>query len=48
VAECRRCLDALQDIGQILTVESIISRPPLRPADREYYAEGLRLAGVID
>ena len=44
----RICLEQLRKVDQHVTIQAIISRPPLREIDRAYYAEGLRLAGVPD
>ncbi len=46
--EAKACLRQLRKIEPDVTVASIVSRPPLRPADVEYYIEGLRLAGLND
>ena len=46
--EIEECIESLRSVDPAITVDRIIARPPLRPADREYYAEGLRLAGVPD
>ena len=45
-AEAKSTLEKLLEIEPTATVRSILARPPLRPADLEYYAAGLRLAGV--
>ena len=39
-------LHALQLIDPSVTVDKVVGRIPARPIDREYYAEGLRLAGL--
>ena len=39
-------LRRLQSIEPAVTLGSILSRPPFRPEDLVYYAEGLRIAGV--
>ena len=44
--EASHCLAMLREIDQNVSIEKIISRPPLRPADRAFYLEGLRRAGV--
>ncbi len=46
IEEARRCLAALRRINPHVSVSAIVSRPPLRPHDREYYETGLRRAGV--
>ena len=40
------CKASLRDLGIPLHVDAIIARPPLRPVDRQYYADGLIKAGV--
>lgn len=45
--DARACIESLKALNQTISVKSIIL-PPLQPKDREYYAEGLRLAGVRD
>ena len=47
-AEAAESLSALREINPNVSVSSIIGRPPLRAEDRDYYAAGLRLAGVPD
>lgn len=47
IDEAAAALDGLRALGVTISIESIIARPPLREPDREYYAEGLRKAGVI-
>ncbi len=42
------CLDKLKLIMPDLTIAKIIALPPLREHDLEFYAQGLRLAGVTD
>ena len=42
------CLRQLRAIEPNATVKSIVARPPLRPHDLQFYADGLRLAGVPD
>jgi hypothetical protein len=44
--EIEQCLVSLRLIDPDITIDKIIARPPLRSADRAFYAEGLRLAGV--
>ena len=44
--EAAACLEQLRKVDSRVTINAIVSRPPLRDADRDYYAEGLRLAGV--
>jgi TolB-like protein len=44
--EAGDCLAMLRGIDPNVSIEKIISRPPLRPADRAFYIEGLRRAGV--
>lgn len=44
--EAQRCLVTLRRINPHISVAAIVSRPPLRPHDREYYEAGLRRAGV--
>ena len=46
--QASRCLEALRGLQSELTVDAIIARPPLRAKDREFYAAGLRLAGIRD
>lgn len=46
IEEAHRCLAALRRINPHICVDAIVSRPPLRPHDREYYEAGLRRAGV--
>ena len=46
--EARACLRQLRQIEPEVTARSIVSRPPLRPDDVEYYIKGLRLAGLSD
>ena len=41
-------LTQLREIEPDVTVRSILSRPPLRPRDLEFYAVGLRLGGLSD
>ncbi len=48
LTEATTCLDGLRSLGVNISIESIIARPPLRKHDRDYYAEGLRKAGVVD
>jgi TolB-like protein len=45
--EAGMCLAALKSLGVTISIESIIARPPLREVDREYYADGLKKAGVV-
>ena len=47
-AEAAGVLAQLQTIEPDVTIQRIVSRPPLRDADRQRYAAGLRLAGVPD
>jgi TolB-like protein len=47
-AEAAEALSLLREIEPEVTVSSIAARPPLQHADREYYMEGLRRAGVPD
>ena len=44
--EAAQRLTELQTINPAITASSIAARPPLQKGDREYYAEGLRRAGV--
>ena len=44
--EAAEYLDRLRLLDPNLTVEKLIARPPFQPEDLEYYAEGLRRAGV--
>ncbi len=44
--EARACLALLQSIDPAVSVERIVARARLQTVDRDYYAEGLRLAGV--
>ena len=44
--EASQCLAMLQEIDQNVSIEKIISRPPLRPEDRAFYIDGLQRAGV--
>jgi TolB-like protein len=46
--EAAECLAGLREVEPSISVEKIASRAPLRPADRAFYTEGLRLAGVPD
>lgn len=46
--EAAECLETLRGLGGDVTVGSIVSIPPLRPADRELYSAGLRRAGMAD
>jgi TolB-like protein len=46
LADAEQCKQALRNLGIELVVDSIIARPPLQPADRQFYAEGLIKAGV--
>ncbi len=41
-----QCLAILRAANPAITISSIVARPPLRPEDREFYTDGLRLAGV--
>ena len=43
-----RLRNTLLEIEPDATINSIISRPPLRDVDKAFYAEGLRLAGMLD
>lgn len=45
-ADAAEHLQRLQSIEPNVTVATIIARPPFRKADLDYYAEGLRKAGV--
>lgn len=42
----KACLEQLSRIDPDVSVDRIIARPPLRQHDRDFYAAGLRLAGV--
>lgn len=42
------CLETLTAISSSVSLKRITARPPLRERDRDFYAEGLRLAGVVD
>ena len=42
----KQCLDRLLAIDPEGTVTGLLQRPPFRAADMEYYAEGLRKAGL--
>jgi TolB-like protein len=44
--EANNCLAMLREIDPHVSIERIVARPPLRPDDRAFYVEGLRLAGV--
>jgi tetratricopeptide (TPR) repeat protein len=44
--EARECLAILRGFDPDVSIESIISRPPLQPKDRAFYVDGLRGAGV--
>jgi TolB-like protein len=44
--EASHCLAALREIDPHVTIDRIVSRPPLRPEDRLFYIDGLRRAGV--
>ena len=44
--DCEPCLARLMAIEPTTTVRGILSIPPFCPTDLEYYAEGLRKAGV--
>lgn len=44
--EARHYLAMLREIDQNVSLERIISRPPLRPEDRAFYIDGLQRAGV--
>jgi TolB-like protein len=44
--EASECLALLQSIDPNVSVESIIARSRLQPNDRDYFADGLRRAGV--
>lgn len=44
--EAAACLAMLRQIDPNVSVETIVSRPPLRPEDRIYYIDGLERAGV--
>lgn len=46
--EAAQCLAELQAINPTATVASIVARPPLQKADRDFYADCLRRAGVPD
>ena len=46
--EAKACLRQLLEIEPDATISSIVSRPPLRTADIEYYIDGLKLAGLRD
>ena len=45
-SEAAKLLARLQQIEPGATVSWVVARPPLQQADREYYAEGLRRAGL--
>ena len=45
-ADASLCLSQLRSIEPNVSVGSIVSRPPLRQKDLDYYADGLRLAGL--
>ena len=47
-AEAHKHLDRLRRIEPEPTVSVLIARPPFQPEDRNFYAEGLRRAGVPD
>jgi len=44
--EAAHCLAMLRAIEPGITIAKIVARPPLRPEDREFYINGLQLAGV--
>lgn len=44
--EASHCLAILQEIDPNVSVDKIVSRPPLRPDDRNFYIDGLVRAGV--
>lgn len=46
--QAAQCLAQLRDLDPGVTVHGISSIPPLRQHDKEFYAVGLRLAGVPD
>lgn len=46
LSEAAETLHQLQSIEPNVSIKSIIARPPFRPDDLAYYAEGLRRAGV--
>lgn len=46
IDEARHCLAMLRDIDPNVSIDRIVSRPPLRPEDRAFYIEGLVRAGV--
>ncbi len=46
--EAAVCLKQLRLVDPDVTIQRIVARPPLRVPDLEYYAAGLRLAGVPD
>jgi TolB-like protein/Flp pilus assembly protein TadD len=45
-AEARQCLALLRETDPNVTIDKIVSRPPLRPVDRVFYVDGLERAGV--
>jgi TolB-like protein/Flp pilus assembly protein TadD len=44
--EARRCLAMLRELDPNVSIDRIISRPPLRHEDRMFYVDGLSRAGV--
>ncbi len=44
--EASHCLAMLREIDPNVNVDKIVSRPPLRPEDRNFYVDGLERAGV--
>lgn len=44
--EAQNCLAALRKIDPTVTVDRIVSRPPLQPEDKAFYIDGLERAGV--
>ncbi len=44
--EASHCLVTLREIDPGVSIDKIVSRPPLRPDDRAFYIDGLRRAGV--
>jgi TolB-like protein len=44
--EALHCLATLREFDPNVSIERIISRPPLKPADRAFYIDGLQRAGV--
>lgn len=44
--EAQTCLAIIREIAQNISIEMIVSRPPLRSVDKAFYIDGLLKAGV--